>query len=419
MKKVLIIDNHQLFRDFLKQKLSDDQIEVTLAQENRDSYPKMLSILPNLIILDMSEDRVNEMAFLEKKAKDPNTAAIPVIITGPYAERSSIASLSKFGVVKYFTKPIQFDVFFEAIGKVLHNPLSMDSTPCVLDIHRNGSIVFIEVAIGLNRDKLALLQYKLTEIIEQEEIDSPKVIIMLTSLELTFVDGYNLEFLIENVLACPRVHAKNMKILSFNEFVKDLIDGHPDYSGIEVSNNLPKVLNALVDTTITSSVSDLITDKILTPSYMSEEDSSSVKTRFYGDGTNTSEEEAKEAEGTVLHIAIIDNDIQSLAVSKKAFEDVGADCMAFNSGQGFLKEYESGKFDLIVLDIRIPDNSGITVLNQLNRRYDSPPVVVYSQETQKEVIVKVLQSGAKSFIVKPQKPQVLVQKCLSLLNGDF
>lgn len=419
MKKVLIIDNHQLFRDFLKQKLSDDQIEVTLAQENRDSYPKMLSILPNLIILDMSEDRVNEMAFLEKKAKDPNTAAIPVIITGPYAERSSIASLSKFGVVKYFTKPIQFDVFFESIGKVLHNPLSMDSTPCVLDIHRNGSIVFIEVAIGLNRDKLALLQYKLTEIIEQEEIDSPKVIIMLTSLELTFVDGYNLEFLIENVLACPRVHAKNMKILSFNEFVKDLIDGHPDYSGIEVSNNLPKVLNALVDTTITSSVSDLITDKILTPSYMSEEDSSSVKTRFYGDGTNTSEEEAKEAEGTVLHIAIIDNDIQSLAVSKKAFEDVGADCMAFNNGQGFLNEYESGKFDLIVLDIRIPDNSGITVLNQLNRRYDSPPVVVYSQETQKEVIVKVLQSGAKSFIVKPQKPQVLVQKCLSLLNGDF
>lgn len=419
MKKVLIIDNHQLFRDFLKQKLSDDQIEVTLAQENRDSYPKMLSILPNLIILDMSEDRVNEMAFLEKKAKDPNTAAIPVIITGPYAERSSIASLSKFGVVKYFTKPIQFDVFFESIGKVLHNPLSMDSTPCVLDIHRNGSIVFIEVAIGLNRDKLALLQYKLTEIIEQEEIDSPKVIIMLTSLELTFVDGYNLEFLIENVLACPRVHAKNMKILSFNEFVKDLIDGHPDYSGIEVSNKLPKVLNALVDTTITSSVSDLITDKILTPSYMSEEDSSSVKTRFYGDGTNTSEEEAKEAEGTVLHIAIIDNDIQSLAVSKKAFEDVGADCMAFNNGQGFLNEYESGKFDLIILDIRIPDNSGITVLNQLNRRYDSPPVVVYSQETQKEVIVKVLQSGAKSFIVKPQKPQVLVQKCLSLLNGDF
>ena len=82
MKKVLIIDSHQLFRDFLKQKLSLDQIEVVLTQENRDSYPKMITLLPNLIILDMSEDRIDEMNFLEKKVGDPNTAGIPVIITG-------------------------------------------------------------------------------------------------------------------------------------------------------------------------------------------------------------------------------------------------------------------------------------------------------------------------------------------------
>ena len=87
MKKVLIIDSHQLFRDFLKQNLALDQIEVVLTQENRDSYPKMLTILPNLIILDMGEDRMEEMMFLEKKANDPNTANIPVIITGPAAEK--------------------------------------------------------------------------------------------------------------------------------------------------------------------------------------------------------------------------------------------------------------------------------------------------------------------------------------------
>ena len=100
MKKVLIIDSHQLFRDFLKQKLSVDQIEVTLTQENRDSYPKMLTLLPNLVILDMGEDRVEEMAFLEKKLGDPNTASIPTIITGPSADKSSIAALAKYGVIK-------------------------------------------------------------------------------------------------------------------------------------------------------------------------------------------------------------------------------------------------------------------------------------------------------------------------------
>ena len=417
MKKVLIIDSHQLFRDFLKQKLSVDQIEVTLTQENRDSYPKMLTLLPNLVILDMGEDRVEEMAFLEKKLGDPNTASIPTIITGPSAEKSSIAALAKYGVIKYFAKPIQFDVFFEAIGKVLHIPLSMDTTPSVLDLHRNNSIIFIELAVGLNREKIALLQYKLTEMIETEELESPKILVMLTNVELTFVDGYNLEFLLDNILACPKVHTKHVKILSLSPFLRDFLDGHDAYNGIEMSNNLPKVLNSLIDTTITSSVSDLITDRILTSSYL-DGDSSSVETRFFSD-TNSDPEALKAADGTVLNIAIIDADLKSLAMSKTAFEGYGANVYAYNSSQSFLADYKAEKFNLVVLDVVLPDNTGLNVLAQLRREFNSPPVIVYSPPLQREWVVKILQSGAKTYIVKPQKPNVLVQKSLSLLKGEF
>lgn len=417
MKKVLIIDSHQLFRDFLKQKLSVDQVEVVLTQENRDSYPKMLTVLPNLIILDMSEDRVEEMAFLEKKINDPNTANIPVIITGPTAEKSSIASLAKYGVIKYFAKPIQFDVFFEAIGHVLHNPLSMDTTPSVLDLHRNNSIIFIELAVGLNREKIALLQYKLTEMIETEEIESPKILIMLTNLELTFVDGFNLEYLLDNILACPKVHNKYVKILSLSPFLKEFLEGHEAYNGIEMSNNLPKVLNSLIDTTITSSVSDLITDRILTSSYL-DEDSSSVETRFFSD-TNSDPEALKANDGTVLNIAIIDSDLQSLAMSKQAFENFGANTSVFQNGKAFMDSYAPEKYNLIILDVILVDNMGLNILNALKNRYDAPPVIVYTQSLQRDWVVKILSSGAKSYLVKPLKPQVLVQKSLALLKGDF
>lgn len=417
MKKVLIIDSHQLFRDFLKQKLSVDQIDVILTQENRDSYPKMLTVLPNLIILDMGEDRIEEMMFLEKKANDPNTKNIPVIITGPYAEKNSIAALAKYGVIKYFAKPIQFDIFFEAIGHVLHIPLSMDTTPSVLDLHRNNSVIFIELALGLNREKLALLQYKLTEMIETEELDSPKILVMLTNLELTFVDGYNLEFLLDNILACPKVHTKNVKILSLSPFLHDFLDGHEAYNGIEMSNNLPKVLNSLIDTTITSSVSDLITDRILTSSVFDEE-SSSVETRFFSD-TNANPEDAKKNDGTVLNIALIDSDIRSLAMSKTAFESAGANCYAYTTGSAFIKDYAAEKFTLVILDVMLSDNAGFQVLNHLKTRYDAPPVIVYSQSLQRDWVVKVLSSGAKSYLVKPQKPQELVQKSLAVLKGEF
>ena len=104
MKKVLIADSHPLFRDFLKQKLSEDQIEVITTQENRDIYTKVITSLPNLIILDMEDDNTMEMEFLEKKMRDTNCADIPVIITGPKQDRSNIAAYAKYGVIKYFER---------------------------------------------------------------------------------------------------------------------------------------------------------------------------------------------------------------------------------------------------------------------------------------------------------------------------
>lgn len=416
MKKVLIIDSHQLFRDFLKNKLSLDQIEVTLSQQNRDGYTKMISTLPNLVIMDMGEDNKNEMDLLEKKASDINTVNIPVIIMGPVAERANIASLAKYGVIKYFAKPIQFDVFFDAIGKVLKIPLSMDLTPSVLDIHHNGNIIFIEFAQGLNQEKLSLLQYKLTDMIAHEGIESPKVIIMFTGLDLSFVDGCNIEFLIENILACPKIHTKNVKILSTNKFIADLIEGHKAYAGIEVSDNLPRILNSLVDTSITSSVSDLITDRIITSSAVSDEEISSINNNFFSDKSSDAIDSTNS--GTVLHVAIIDSDTQSLLLTRTVFETVGSKCSQYIRGEDFLADYEPGKFDLVILDIQLSDNRGLEILQTFQHQHDAPPVVIYSQSLQKDLVVKVLSAGARSYIIKPQKPNVLLQKCLSLLRGN-
>lgn len=416
MKKVLIIDSHQLFRDFLKNKLSLDQIEVTLSQQNRDGYTRMISTLPNLVIMDMGEDNKNEMDLLEKKASDINTVNIPVIIMGPVAERANIASLAKYGVIKYFAKPIQFDVFFDAIGKVLKIPLSMDLTPSVLDIHHNGNIIFIEFAQGLNQEKLSLLQYKLTDMIAHEGIESPKVIIMFTGLDLSFVDGCNIEFLIENILACPKIHTKNVKILSTNKFIADLIEGHKAYAGIEVSDNLPRILNSLVDTSITSSVSDLITDRIITSSAVSDEEISSINNNFFSDKSSDAIDSTNS--GTVLHVAIIDSDTQSLLLTRTVFETVGSKCSQYIRGEDFLADYEPGKFDLVILDIQLSDNRGLEILQTFQHQHDAPPVVIYSQSLQKDLVVKVLSAGARSYIIKPQKPNVLLQKCLSLLRGN-
>ena len=417
MKSVLIVDASPIFREFLKDKLAEEKIQVSFSQEQRDAITKIINLLPDLVILNIDEmyDEAALMDFLQKKDSDPNASRIPMVAVGPSIDRSQIAVFAQYGIIKYFAKPVKFDIFFESIGRILKVAFSMDITPCVLDLHKNNDIIFVEVAQGLNREKLFLLKYKISEMIDHNEIEAPKVILMLTNLELTFVDGLNLELLLDNILAHPKVHTKNVKILSFSSFVKELIDGHQKYNGIEITTDLSRVLNSIVDSTITSSVSDLITDKILQQKGTQTE--GSIEMRFYSDtgvpdDTPTDEHEPAK-------IAIVDDDIVILNLLKGTFEAAGATCDTFLSGTEFLTGVNKYKYDLIILDILMPGISGFDTLRRLQVLPNIAPIIVYSQAVQKEMAVQALSLGAKSYLIKPQKPEVIIQKAKELLNGKL
>lgn len=319
------------------------------------------------------------------------------------------------GLVKYFVKPIKFDIFFESIGHILRTAFSMDITPCVLDLHRNGNIIFIEIAQGLNREKIQLLKYKLGEITNAEKI-SPKIILMMSNLELTFVDGFNIEFLLDCILANSRIHAKNIKILSFSSFVKDLIDGHEDYSGIEVVTDISQVLNSVLDNSASSKVSDLITDNILATG--EDDTEGSLEIRFSSDASAILPDETDMQEDSKKpKVAIVDDDAVISKLLSSAFEAAGFVCKQYSTGTEFLSQFSKSKYDIIILDIFMPGISGFDTLKRLQNVPSPPPVIVYSQAVDREMIIQILSFGAKQYIVKPQKPEVIVQKALEIINA--
>lgn len=417
MKHVLIIDASPTFLEFLKDKLEEEKIEVTSIQGKRDAMTKIISILPDLVILDINEDNAFSamLGFLQKVNADPNASRIPVIAVGPIYERSEIEIFAKLGLVKYFVKPIKFDIFFESIGHILRTAFSMDITPCVLDLHRNGNIIFIEIAQGLNREKIQLLKYKLGEITNAEKI-SPKIILMMSNLELTFVDGFNIEFLLDCILANSRIHAKNIKILSFSSFVKDLIDGHEDYSGIEVVTDISQVLNSVLDNSSSSQVSDLITDNILATG--EDDTEGSLEIRFSSDASAILPDETDMQEDSKKpKVAIVDDDAVISKLLSSAFEAAGFVCKQYSTGTEFLSQFSKSKYDIVILDIFMPGISGFDTLKRLQNLPSPPPVIVYSQAVDREMIIQILSFGAKQYIVKPQKPEVIVQKALEIINA--
>lgn len=58
------------------------------------------------------------------------------------------------------------------------------------------------------------------------------------------------------------------------------------------------------------------------------------------------------------------------------------------------------KYDLILLDLMMPDIDGFTVLKELNKRGDQTPVIIASNLNQIDDVSRALEMGVKNYYVK-------------------
>lgn len=412
MKSVLIVDAPTVLREFLKEKLTAEKVFVESADAQRDALTKFLSLLPDLVILNVEHSVSDVMEFLEKKQADPNGKKIPVIMSGPLIEHDEVSDLVQFGVIKYFTKPIKFDMLFDSIGRVLHSDFAIDTTPCVLDLHLSKDIIFIEVAMGLNREKISLLKYKLPEIIESNALSVPKVILIMTSLSLSYVDGLNLELLLSNITAGKKISRRNIKILSLDPFVSDFIDGHRNFSGIQVAQSISEVLPSLLSNIYEDSDDNVVSEKFLSAS--GTRDPGDMQLRFSSDTGTVGEDE--ELVAGALKIAIIDSD-NGLAQSLKQVVEAIGEVTLFHGGKEFMDKIQPNQFDLAITGMEMPHVTGLDVLKHLIDNRINLPVIVYSAVARKEVIMQTLRFGASCYLIKPQPAEVIVQKALEIINA--
>lgn len=421
MKQVLIIDASPTLKEYLKFKFTEENIHCEFSSGVRDSFSTMLEVLPELIILNAEKLNSSVMEFLSKKSSNPNGKKIPIIMTGPVISKDDVEDLVQYGVIKYFTQPIKFETFFVAVGKILRSAFMIDQTPCVLDIHLNKTIIFIEIAMGMNREKLALLRYKITEIIDANKLAMPKIVVMMTDLNLSFVDGFNLELLFDNIIADQRVLKKNVKVLSLDSIVKELIEGHTEYSGIEVVTNLSEVLNSLMNDeeaadTSDDNVHEMISENILASD--GEMSTGELEMRFSPETETQEENFETQPEVTKKYtIAIVDDDPAIRFTLNNAFMSIGFETNLYQNGSEFLTALLQKRFDIAILDIIMPGMSGFDVLKTLVQKRVNLPIIMYSDLMQKEAIVQALTMGAKSYLLKPQSSDVIIQKVFEILKG--
>ncbi|NUT99146.1 MAG: response regulator transcription factor [Saccharothrix sp.] len=91
--------------------------------------------------------------------------------------------------------------------------------------------------------------------------------------------------------------------------------------------------------------------------------------------------------------------------------------VATPTGAQAVREISLLKPDLVLLDIRMPDVDGLTVLRQLQGLKPPPVVAMLTTFDSDEYIATALRSGAAGFILKDTGPEQLAQMVRTLVSG--
>lgn len=114
-----------------------------------------------------------------------------------------------------------------------------------------------------------------------------------------------------------------------------------------------------------------------------------------------------------MRILIIDDsdDITDLLV--KVLTTVGHEVAPSDNGREGLAMINSGKFDLVFLDIAMPDFSGLDVIDKLvqsGRIRDSPIVLFTASSITDAEVAELVKKGVHSCLRKPVRIETLFEK---------
>ncbi|MBN1659325.1 MAG: response regulator transcription factor [Anaerolineae bacterium] len=120
-------------------------------------------------------------------------------------------------------------------------------------------------------------------------------------------------------------------------------------------------------------------------------------------------------------ILVVDDEPVIRHVIRERLEREGFQVRVAAAGGEALREIESTRPDLMILDLMLPDLDGLDVLRQVRRREGSldiqglPVIILTARDDDIDVVVG-LELGADDYVVKPFNPRELVARVRAVLR---
>ena len=108
-------------------------------------------------------------------------------------------------------------------------------------------------------------------------------------------------------------------------------------------------------------------------------------------------------------ILIVDDEATARNFVSEALVDAGYDAIEAGNLKEANKAIDTGAADIILLDVMLPDGSGLSLLDRLAMENPRPPVILITAFGEVDTAVEAMKKGAQDFLQKPLDLERLLQ----------
>jgi signal transduction histidine kinase/CheY-like chemotaxis protein len=140
------------------------------------------------------------------------------------------------------------------------------------------------------------------------------------------------------------------------------------------------------------------------------------------DGTDQHDElqKAIASLGRPLRVLVADDHPTNRLVTEKMLEKINCQLDLASNGAEAVRIATAARFDIILMDIRMPEMNGLDAaraLRALGGRHASVPIIALTANAFAEDVDACLEAGMNDFIVKPVRKKVLIATILRVLRN--
>lgn len=117
----------------------------------------------------------------------------------------------------------------------------------------------------------------------------------------------------------------------------------------------------------------------------------------------------------MLSVLIVDDDLHIRKLLRDYLAAFSMLVVAVADGKAMRDELTKGKFDLIILDLMLPEEDGISLCRSLRATSDIPILMLTARGESMDRVVG-LEVGADDYVVKPFEPRELVARIHTILR---